>query len=298
MYKQLFLITIILLNSYCVFGQVCGTPHPATPTIYSGSASGRTLGNSEYCIDVFFHIVRNTSGTNAFTPPNTDAIVKELNKFYSSHNIVINNAGSGFVNDDELVNINFSEHNREIENRNSNQTFTNKYGKDNVINYFIVKSIGGILYAGFAVHIPSNSLFIRSDRVLTPISAHELGHCLDLYHTFRGTAANTDGCAEAINGSNCNTCGDLVCDTPADRNQQNPDQTPDLTQGFNPDPTNIMSYYRPRDHFTKGQGKRMRMALDNAPVLSDITSNRCVRMSALSQLVHPNIETVRLSNLP
>ena len=86
MYKQQSLITIILLSSSFAFGQVCSTLHPTTPTIYSGSASGRTLGNSEYCIDVFFHIVRNTNGTNAFNLPNTDAIVKELNKYYSPYN--------------------------------------------------------------------------------------------------------------------------------------------------------------------------------------------------------------------
>ncbi|MBC6427113.1 MAG: hypothetical protein GDA51_11775 [Ekhidna sp.] len=62
-----------MCNSCWIYGQICGTPHPTNPTIYSGSAGSRTSGNSEYCIDVFFHIVRNTNGTNAFTPPNTDA---------------------------------------------------------------------------------------------------------------------------------------------------------------------------------------------------------------------------------
>ncbi|MBC6401121.1 MAG: hypothetical protein GDA37_08945 [Ekhidna sp.] len=150
-------------------------------------------------------------------------------------------------------------------------------------------------YNGFALDIPSDALFIKDDRIYTPTSAHELGHCLGLYHTHKGLAYRERGCAEAIDGSNCNTCGDLVCDTPADNGKVN-------TNGYMPDLTNIMSYFHlfgyNRDHFTNSQGRRMRMALDNAPILSDITSNRCVRMSALNQLTHPNIETVRLSNLP
>ncbi|MBC6401335.1 MAG: hypothetical protein GDA51_01595 [Ekhidna sp.] len=84
--KKLILLLLIVYNAYWTFGQVCGTPHPTTPTVYSNSARSRTSGSSEFCIDVFFHIVRNTDGTNAFTLPNTDAIVRELNKFYSPQN--------------------------------------------------------------------------------------------------------------------------------------------------------------------------------------------------------------------
>ncbi|MBC6401576.1 MAG: hypothetical protein GDA42_11555 [Ekhidna sp.] len=76
-----------MVNSYCTLGQICGTPHPTNPTVYSNSVSLRTSGGLELCIDVFFHIVRNTNGTNAFTLPNTDAIVSELNKFYSPQNL-------------------------------------------------------------------------------------------------------------------------------------------------------------------------------------------------------------------
>ena len=294
--KTMILFLSIVYNAYWTFGQICGTPHPTSPAVYSSSANSRTIGNSVYCIDVFFHVVRSTNGTNAFNLPSTDAIVKKLNKFYRLHNIVINNAGFGFIDDSNLLNINSDGFRREIDDRNSNQTFTNKYGKGNVINYFIVKSIMGTLYDGFAKNIPSNSLFIRSDRVLTPTSAHEVGHCLNLYHTFQGTAANTSGCAEAINGSNCDTCGDLVCDTPADNKTGK-------TNGFNPNMKNIISYYNFEpwrinlDHFTKGQGKRMRMALDNAPILSDITSNRCVSISTVKNVCYSQTKTITLSNL-
>ncbi|MBC6401376.1 MAG: hypothetical protein GDA37_10280 [Ekhidna sp.] len=86
MKKLILLYLAFLISSYYIFSQICGTPHPTSPKVYSNSASSRTFGNSEYCVDVFFHIVRNTNGTNALTPPNTDAIFRELNKFYSPYN--------------------------------------------------------------------------------------------------------------------------------------------------------------------------------------------------------------------
>ena len=228
----------------------------------------------------------------AFTPPNTNEIVRELNKYYSTHHIVFNNAGSRFVDDSDLVYIDDSEAIREITDAGSNGTFTNRYGESDVINYFIVDYI--TVSSAFVTDIPSNSLFINSNSVLKPISAHELGYCLGLAHTFRGfpVGLGFGSCAEAIDGSNCKTCGDVVCDTPADQNMGN-------TGGYTPDLTNIMSYYIPSDHFTSGQGQRMRTALANEAVLSSVNGNSCVRISKVDNICYPNgtSKTVTLTNL-
>ena len=78
--KKLILLLMTVLSTYWTYGQTCGTPHPANPTVYSSSEQARGA-SSAFCIDVFFHIVRNTNGTNAFTLPNTDGIVRELESF-------------------------------------------------------------------------------------------------------------------------------------------------------------------------------------------------------------------------
>ena len=76
--------------------------------------------------------------------------------------------------------------------------------------------------------------------------AHEIGHFFGLLHThetFRGV--------EFVDGSNCGTAGDLLCDTPADFNLAQGGLTGCTYNGnfadpsgnlYNPDPSNLMSY--------------------------------------------------------
>ncbi|MFW5700720.1 MAG: M43 family zinc metalloprotease, partial [Cyclobacteriaceae bacterium] len=163
--------------------------------------------------------------------------------------------------------------------------------------YYIVETlwnVGNGFVTGTANSIPSNNLVIRNDRVLTSTSSHELGHCLNLYHTFHGSVseATSGSCPEAINGSNCGYCGDYVCDTPADQNLGN-------TNGYNPDLTNIMSYYRPRDHFTTDQGQRMRTAISRESVLSGITGTSCTipKLYSIDHLCNSGTKTITVSNL-
>ncbi|GAB3492649.1 hypothetical protein GCM10027341_07000 [Spirosoma knui] len=100
---------------------------------------------------------------------------------------------------------------------------------------------------------------------------HEVGHYFNLMHTFDygGTGK------ELVNGSNCSTAGDLVCDTPADPYDVNNPGT--LNNGcqyigtvrdangelYRPDMTNMMSYWHASgwgcstDHLTTGQFNRL-----------------------------------------
>ena len=54
---------------------------------------------------------------------------------------------------------------------------------------------------------------------LEGVIAHEMGHCLGLFHTHHGTAINDyaeGGNPEYVNGSNSLQAGDFIEDTPAD----------------------------------------------------------------------------------
>lgn len=136
---------------------------------------------------------------------------------------------------------------------------------DNAINVFYVNgsNIGG------RSNFPSgdkhkNWMFVRNgvwQKGETLI--HEMGHYFNLYHTFE-----TFQGAELVNGSNCSTHGDLVCDTPADErtNGTSYDQVACLYDGtatdangqtYNPLIENYMSYYGScNNSFTAGQATR------------------------------------------
>jgi hypothetical protein len=99
--------------------------------------------------------------------------------------------------------------------------------------------------------------------------AHEIGHCLGLIHTHDYLTE-----PELVDGSNCTTGGDMLCDTPADPNLSLPglmelpcsyvgtvtDANGDLYQ---PLLNNVMSYSRCLvDSFTPQQGALMRFHTD------------------------------------
>ena len=148
---------------------------------------------------------------------------------------------------------------------------------NNAINIYLVNSLfntyGQPLY-GSAFEIPSNMLAVINSRASSSTIAHELGHCLNLLHTFQGTAENTSGCAEIPSSNNCSLsingdiCGDKIEDTPADKNEG-------VINGYCPDLTNIMSYYPNTNNFTPGQEIRMRDAIYAYPILNNAVSNLC-----------------------
>jgi len=112
-----------------------------------------------------------------------------------------------------------------------------------------------------------------SGRFEWPHMAHEMGHCLSLIHTFECLRNTSGNCTswECPDGSNCNTAGDRVCDTPADDPAQLWSSSPcaytggnsitcnGSTLNYNPLTNNIMSYadWDCRNTFTNGQKTRM-----------------------------------------
>jgi hypothetical protein len=112
------------------------------------------------------------------------------------------------------------------------------------------------------------------------ILVHEVGHYFDLLHPHE-TAFGVE--CPAINEANCTTCGDFLCDTPAEPEPSaygvdpqsctptnlpqppnppcggNAPYTPDLTNYMNQKPESALC----RNHFTRGQLRRARATLLN-----------------------------------
>ncbi|MEZ5018467.1 MAG: M43 family zinc metalloprotease [Flavipsychrobacter sp.] len=88
---------------------------------------------------------------------------------------------------------------------------------------------------------------------------HELGHALDLYHTFEGDA----GGASCPPNGNCATQGDRVCDTePHKRSVFNCPSGTNICTGtpYGGVQHNFMDYSNCKDHFTAGQSTRVMAA--------------------------------------
>lgn len=113
---------------------------------------------------------------------------------------------------------------------------------------------------------------------LSHVISHEMGHVLFLWHTHHQNEPG--GCEEFVDESNCEVCGDFVCDTPSDPFiDGNVDSNCNwLGSGvdshghpYDPDTKNIMSYTTPScmDKFSDEQGIRARNAISLLPFLAD-----------------------------
>lgn len=286
--KTLLLITFFgLLTSLELKAQQCGTPQTTNfPTSQRTIVNQNFLNNNEpICFNVFYHIVRQNNGSGGFNASLLDDVTEKLNLACNPHSLNVNNLGFDYIDNTTYYNIddsggNNSEFNALVQINNN----------PNAINIYIVNN--AVSYAGRANGILSQALVIESSWANTQVMSHEVGHCLDLWHTFQGTAANTSGCAEAINGSNCTTCGDYVCDTPADANTGN-------SGGYTPNMDNIMSYYYPFDEFSNGQIDRVRNAFATSSILQQVVSNSCTiaELSTIDYLCYPTSKTLTISNL-
>lgn len=145
------------------------------------------------------------------------------------------------------------------------------YYEPNIINVFVSNTIfktpQGIV-GGYAsmpggsdiIHITKSSLS-GSDNV---VLVHEMGHFLGLMHTFETGLGQ-----ELVDGSNCATTGDLICDTEANPTDDSDDfggadcnyigtpATDSMGNFYVPPSKNFMSYTNCKCQFTKQQYNRM-----------------------------------------
>lgn len=166
---------------------------------------------------------------------------------------------------------------------------------------------------GIAENIPSTFFVVGSTGLGSVFSrsyviAHEMGHCLGLWHTHHGTITESGNdcngnpiggaqCPELVNGSNCDNCGDFVCDTPADPYigfnvnascQWLGSGTDSNGDAYAPDENAIMAYTTPScmEYFTNGQGQRMRNIIEMSPVLQAVLVGQTVTCSSSEEDTH------------
>jgi len=220
-----------------------------------------------------------------------------LNNGFNAQSIIVVDAGF-----DEIL----SDYYADFDDTKFNQLMSVN-SQSNALNIYILAN-NPSQYGGKGDGIPGHGLVIALDLALTNVVDHEVGHLLNLFHTHHGSidaGVLEGGCQEKIDGSNCSTCGDFLCDTPAD---------PDLagvvdfscnyvgteTQNgvpYHPNTHNFMSYSLPEclSEFSTEQGERMRSALANETILQSVKTQPEINTST-STLCGSMVVT--LANIP
>lgn len=211
-----------------------------------------------------FHVVRRSDGTGGLSASTVTGLLTEFNNHYAPANLQFFECSSiNYIDDDTYFSLETSEE----------SAMGAAHDVANVINIYLVDYAGG--YCGWTRLPPStiDRIILKNSCATNGSTAvHEVGHYFSLYHTHG--KSNTGTTDELVDGSNCSTAGDDVCDTPADPNLSgNVNSSCNYTgsatdangDSYSPNPNNIMSYSLKacRNFMSSGQLSRVAYSAAN-----------------------------------
>ena len=234
---------LIFFSSYSSNGQYCNTSNDfpnidyVTPLVNEQNAnygiSTFNFYNSNIRVKVFFHIVRKSDKTGARSESLLDNIIIKANQAFASSNITLVKGGFDFIDNDTYA------------NSYSNGLFTQltaTNAKSDAIDIYLIpdqavknsrdgfgdpNGIGGSAGSIISKRLVIPWILIEKNSIYYNVLAHELGHCLNLFHTHQSTTSyflnrkrndifSYNSGAELVDGTNSTTSGDFVTDTPSD----------------------------------------------------------------------------------
>lgn len=269
------LLLLFCIGSFSATAQdLCGQSGTLSSDIEAQiqANSGPSDGGCSYTVRLFIHLVRHSNGTGGQDASVIPTILNNLASVYNPNNIAFQYLGYDEILNDTYYNF-LPKDAKYFQLIQINQ-------KANAINMYLLDNQsmnGGVAVPGSNNMAMGGSYSVpgtNQAQLLVPSLgvAHEIGHCLGLYHTFESSFGD-----EFVNGSNCQTAGDLVCDTPAEpvdliftensscaRTITRKDANGDF---YNWIVTNIMNYCRPScwSSFTNGQALRMKSTIGMGP---------------------------------
>ncbi|MBP0904574.1 T9SS type A sorting domain-containing protein [Mariniflexile gromovii] len=213
-------------------------------------------------IPIKAHVIRNSNGTGGICDADLYTAITNLNSIYADAFMEFFLCdGINYINEDKLCHLKKGDEKMLMEANNV----------PGVINIYFadyLENDSEESICGFADNEGRNDVIVLKNSCVTNDStlAHEIGHFFSLIHTHGPDDKKT---TELVNGSNCDTDGDGICDTPADpklttKNVNNfcqyiGTETDANGATYTPDTNNIMSYSMKgcRSHFTQQQLARM-----------------------------------------
>lgn len=212
-------------------------------------------------IPIKAHIVRTTNHNGGLSETSVIKAIENLNEIYADAFMKFYLFDEiNYLDSDELSNF----------KKGNEQTLIGTNYVPNTINVYFIEAIEnsfGESICGY-VEEKNNIIIMKNSCAVNDSSlAHEMGHFFSLLHTHG--PSNSRLTTELVDGSNCDTDGDGICDTPADPTLSNNtiDDSCNYSGNmkdshgnfFKPDTRNIMSYSRKscRNYFSEQQFSRI-----------------------------------------
>lgn len=270
-----------------VFGQYrCSTEPSGKYPIMTYQKVNEVLSRrsfaSSFTVNLMVYIIRDDNGNFGPTHQETIDELEIMQSHYAPANMCFALIGIGEIWESDYIN------NWVSDWETLGPQLVNQFGSTDRIDMFIVPSEVGS-WGGNAFDIPNHFFAMNEANYGAFTMSHEMGHCLNLYHTHHYYDKFNDGditdicdqLLERVNGINSETAGDLCSDTPADPEQISNEYGCSIVspyddcnnQLFNPPFENIMGYGQScRESFTTDQIDRIHSELTSGPVGMNIVA--------------------------
>ncbi|MEL0457013.1 T9SS type A sorting domain-containing protein [Flavobacteriaceae bacterium SZ-1-7] len=226
------------------------------------SGRGNSSQNILNSIPVKAHIIRHSDGSGGISLAEINEAISNLNAIYAEAYLeFFLCVDVNYIDEDNLCHF----------KKGDEKTLIETHYVPGLINLYFtdyIENSNEESICGYSDNLGRTDVVVMKNSCVLNDStlAHELGHYFSLLHTH----GNDDsGTSELVDGSNCDTDGDGICDTPADPGLTSKnmdlgcnyvgiatDANGDL---YTPDTSNIMSYSKKicRTHFSQQQLARI-----------------------------------------